>query len=70
VIEGTDHYATEAGDGTNLISYQDVDVNVIEDYCLSSFSSQGAFEDDPRDADKIPWLDEGTGYMYKKYIYT
>jgi len=55
--------------GTDVISYHNVDGNVIEDYCLSSLSSEGAFEDDLCDSDKIPWLDEVTGYMYKKYIY-
>jgi len=47
------HDATYTGDNIDVISYQDVEGNVLVDYCPSSSTSEPLFEADPRDALKV-----------------
>jgi len=61
-----DHDKDTDCDNTEVVPYHDVEGNVLVDYCPSSPATEPPFEDDPRDALKVDWLDAVTGYFYKK----
>jgi len=56
---------TDCDDNTEVVPYHDVAGNILVDYCPSSPTTEPLFEEDPRDALNVEWLDAVTGYFYK-----